>query len=99
MNYPDHVRRATKKPVTIDFIEWTGENLKEVINFTGRNESSADWSWGYFEEVVKIAGLKIFTLEGSHIATIGDLIIKGVKGECYPCKPDIFALTYDVEGE
>jgi hypothetical protein len=43
---------------------------------------------------VKEEGLKIFTLEGSHLATIGDWIIKGVKGEFYPCKPDIFDQTY-----
>lgn len=35
------------------------------------------------------------TLEGGHIVTPGDWIIRGVKGEFYPCKPDIFALTYD----
>lgn len=43
---------------------------------------------------MKEEGLKIFTLEGSHLATIGDWIIKGVKGEFYPCKPDIFDQTY-----
>ena len=40
--------------------------------------------------------LAIQTLEGEHLATPGDWIIKGVKGEFYPCKPDIFALTYEV---
>ena len=94
----ENVKKATKKPVTIKFVEWTGDNLKEVILFTGRHESSEDWSWEEFEHIVKVAGLKIFTLEGSHKATIGDLIIKGVHGECYPCKPDIFAKTYDVLG-
>jgi len=94
---PDHVRRATKKPVTIEFVEWTGKNLEEIILFTGRHESSKDWTWQKFKNIVAIDGLKIFTLEGSHMATIGDMIIKGIQGECYPCKPDIFALTYDVE--
>ena len=37
----------------------------------------------------------IETLEGWHHASYGDYIIKGVKGEIYPCKPDIFAMTYD----
>lgn len=41
-------------------------------------------------------GLVIKTLEGEHIATIGDYIIKGVKGEYYPCKPDIFEMTYEL---
>jgi hypothetical protein len=40
-------------------------------------------------------GLKIRTLEGTHLATPGDFIIRGVKGELYPCKPDIFAATYE----
>ena len=38
----------------------------------------------------------IDTLEGAHIVTPGDWIITGVKGEFYPCKPDIFELTYEV---
>jgi len=90
------VRFATKKPVTIEFVEWTGENLKEVIYFTGRHESSEDWTWEEFHHTVNTKGLKIFTLEGCHMATIGDLIIKGVQGEFYPCKPDIFAETYNI---
>jgi hypothetical protein len=39
--------------------------------------------------------LEITTLEGTMIANVGDWIIQGVKGECYPCKPDIFAATYE----
>lgn len=41
-------------------------------------------------------GLIIRTLEGEHLANIGDYIIKGVQGEFYPCKPDIFEQTYEV---
>jgi len=93
---PSHIRKAKKKPVTIEFIEWTGDNLIEVISFTGRHESSLKWDWQELEGVVREQGLKIFTLEGSHIATVGDMIIKGVQGEFYPCKPDIFSETYDV---
>jgi hypothetical protein len=37
----------------------------------------------------------IATLEGQHIVSVGDFIIKGVKGEFYPCKPDIFEMTYE----
>ncbi len=84
-----------KKPVVIEAIEWTGKNLKEIINFTGLHESANDWEWDHFENVVKSEGLKIFTLEGSYKATIGDMIIKGVAGEFYPCKPSIFADTYE----
>ncbi len=84
-----------KKPVVIEAIEWTGKNLEEIINFTGLHESANDWEWDHFENVVESEGLKIFTLEGSHKATIGDMIIKGVAGEFYPCKPGIFADTYE----
>lgn len=84
-----------KKPVEIEAVQWTGDNLKEVIAFTGRHTSSAEWSWSFFEEVVCANGLKIFTLEGPLKASVGDWIIKGVKGEFYPCKPDIFEATYE----
>jgi hypothetical protein len=43
----------------------------------------------------KRSGLVIHTLEGNHNASPGDFIIKGVAGEFYPCKPEIFALTYE----
>ena len=92
-------RRATKKPITIDFIEWTGENLLDVIRFTGQHASAMDLRWGDYEDLVSRDGLKISTLEGSMSATVGDMIIKGVNGEHYPCKPDIFAKTYDIEGK
>jgi len=89
------VKRYTKKPVTIEAIQWTGDNLREIIDFTRLNQSAQKWSWDEYCEVVKIRGLKIFTLEGPLMASIGDFIIKGVKGEFYPCKPDIFAATYE----
>ena len=88
-----------KKPVAIDAIEWTGENLLEVIRFTGQHASAMDIKWDDYVDLVKTKGLKIFTLEGSYMATIGDMIIKGIKGEHYPCKPDIFKLTYYTEQE
>ena len=98
MNKP---MRATKKPVTIEFIEWTGGNLFDVIAFTQSapdlNYQAAMDRWYDYANLVKREGLIIKTLEGQHVASIGDMIIKGISGEFYPCKPDIFALTYDVE--
>lgn len=81
MSNPD---RFTKKPVTIDAILWTGENVKEVMDFL---------QWRNADHSAE-TGLVIRTLEGAMYASIGDYIIKGVKGEFYPCKPDIFAATY-----
>lgn len=93
------VKRYMKRPVVVEAIQWTGDNLREVIEFTGRHESAKDWSWEQFESVVRGEGLRIFTLEdggdvAKHFASVGDWIIKGVKGEFYPCKPDIFEMTY-----
>jgi len=87
--------RFRKKPVVIEAVQWDGSNLGEVIKFTGRHESALKWSWPEYEAVVRAEGLKIFTLEGPLMAAIGDWIIRGVKGEFYPCKPDIFAETYE----
>lgn len=74
-----------KKPVTVEAVQWTGENHAEMCEFID-------------PEVFKIiprVGLVIHTLEGDHHASPGDYIIKGVNGEFYPCKPDIFAKTYE----
>lgn len=84
-----------KKPVVIDAIQWTGNNLREIIDFSGLHESATKWTWKQYEHIVKKEGLKIFTMEGPLMASAGDWIIKGIKGEFYPCKPDIFASTYE----
>ena len=84
-----------KKPVVIEAIQWTGDNLLEIITFTGLHESAAQWSWEEYERVVSKKGLKIFTLEGPLMASVGDWIIKGVLGEFYPCRNDIFLMTYE----
>jgi hypothetical protein len=93
------VKSYMKIPVTIQAIQWTGMNLKEIIAFTGLHPSAEKWTWDQYEEVVENDGLKIFTLEGPLHATIGDWIIRGIKGEFYPCKPDIFEATYEPAGE
>lgn len=86
-----------KKPVVIEAIRWDGHNLREIIDFTGWHPSASQkWTWDEYKQVVEREGLKIFTLEGQMNADVGDYIIKGVKGEFYPCKPDIFEQTYDV---
>ena len=84
-----------KIPVEIEAVQWNGQNLKEIIDFTGLNETAQNWDWEEFEQVVKQDGLKIFTLEGTMMANIGDYVIRGVQGEFYPCKPDIFKQTYE----
>ena len=99
-----NIKTYRKKPVVIEAIVWTGNNLKEVINFTDGGPTirthHAAMMWEEYEDLVAREGLKIFTLEGKMLANVGDYIIKGVKGEFYPCKPDIFEMTYEqVEGQ
>jgi hypothetical protein len=89
------VQKFRKKPVEIEALQWNGSNLQEVIDFIGLHPSVEKWTWKEYEQVVKTAGLKIFTLEGKMNADINDFIIKGVKGEFYPCKPEIFKATYE----
>jgi hypothetical protein len=74
-----------KKPVVIEAVQFVGTNYQEIFDFC------KDASW---HEVTKNT-LWILTLEGGHIASLGDFIIKGVKNEFYPCKPDIFEQTYE----
>lgn len=85
-----------KKPVVIEAIKWDGNNLAEIIQFTGQHPSAQKWTWEEYKDIVKLDGLKIFTLEGPHLASVGDWIIRGVRGEFYPCKPDIFEQTYEL---
>jgi hypothetical protein len=80
--------KATKKPVTVECVKWDGENLEEVKNFCGPS-----YIGGGKDGDRKLV---ISTLEGDMLASVGDFIIKGVKGEFYPCKPDIFEQTYDI---
>ena len=74
-----------KKPVVIDAIQWTGNNIQEILDFT--------FSTGIY--VYKDSPIYISTLEGTMKVSINDWIIKGVNGEFYPCKPDIFEATYE----
>jgi hypothetical protein len=90
-----HMPKFRKKPVVIEAVKWLGDNLREVIDFTGLHPSAEKWTWEEYQAVVSSEGLKIFTMEGALTATIGDWIVKGVKGEYYPCKPDIFDATYE----
>lgn len=100
-----------KRPVVVEAIQWNAPDTNgmpiwvrdckdhpmvrptdymEIFNLLGTSGCSSDsnmWSW----EVMGV----IDTLEGKHVVTPGDFIIKGVDGEYYACKPDIFWKTYD----
>ena len=85
-----------KKPVEIEAIQWTG-NITEIIQFCGNkcfyNINDIDWT---VEKGKPHGKLIIHTLEGDMVASRNDYIIKGVNGEFYPCKPDIFEKTYEL---
>lgn len=85
-----------KKPIIIEAIQWTGENIDEVKNFIG-NESHFNLAPIKACFNVSLKTIEIETLEGTMVASIGDYIINGVKGEYYPCKPDIFDQTYELD--
>lgn len=80
-----------KKPVVIEAIQFNGMNWEEIQLFTNGLVRDFDFEGRFDGKVTCI----IPTLEGEHIATQDDYIIKGVNGEFYPCKPDIFKKTYE----
>lgn len=77
-----------KKPVVIQAVRWNGHNLSEMHDHM--DVGIVKWGPSANGNV-----LYIQTLEGEMRANEGDWIIKGVKGEFYPCKPDIFDATYE----
>lgn len=85
--------RYRKKPVEVEAIQYTESNWVEVISFTGGDPGSNANNQHAF--IDRGGNFVIRTLEGEMRASVGDWIIKGVKGEFYPCKPDIFEATYE----
>lgn len=86
-----------EKPVVIEAIQWS-DNHRDMFDFlTGTtNQPLTNSEDNFYIDHSRIkGGLVIKTLEGEHVATLGDWIIKGAKGEFYPCEPDIFAATYE----
>jgi len=79
-----------KKPVVIEAVRWTGDNFDEIKEFMKADNIRLGW----FED-----HLYISKLEGSHFVDPGTYIIKDAQGEFYPCKPDIFAETYEEVSE
>lgn len=97
-----------KRPVVVEAVQWNGNNLMEIVSFMrglsqigfrkSLDVSSVEFQkWTDYEAIVDRDGLTVNTLEGKMKANIGDYIIKGVNGEFYPCKLDIFEKTYDPE--
>lgn len=83
-----------KRPVVIEAVQWDGSwDSMEAIK---ENYPAMDVCASTLHPPSKtVRGWSIRTLEGSHVVSPGDWIIKGVKGEFYPCKDEIFRLTYE----
>ena len=77
------IKYYKKKPVVVSAVKWDGSNLQEINTFTDN------------KAMIKNNTLIIPTLEGTMAAGVGSYIIKGVKGEYYPCRGDIFEDTYE----
>ena len=92
------INKYKKKPIIIEAVQWTGINLEEIKSFV---KDSLDYNYKTHWDSSDLSNIevKIKTLEGDHIVSIGDYIIKGVNGEFYPCKPDIFKKTYEIIDE
>ena len=97
---PTKIKRYRKKPVVVEAVQLNTTNMPEVAAWIGYGtakivvESEEAWKLG---KSVPGFSMTINTLEGDMTAKSGDYIIKGVNGEFYPCKPDIFAKTYEEE--
>lgn len=85
------IQKAKKKPVVIEFLRLDIHSFAEAYQWLGINVDLGMAQDGTF--------INIKTLEGTMQAQIGDCIIKGVNGEFYPCKPDIFEKTYELVDE
>ena len=87
------VKKYRKKPVVIEATKFLGEPIPDfelrMITVSGTHPPCKECK----SEMHRHGNVK--TLEGFHIACPGDFIIRGIKGEHYPCKPDIFEMTYE----
>lgn len=78
------IRAYVKKPIMIQAVHWLGNNVTTIMAFAGDKVT-----------INPDRTLTVHTLQGDVTGVVGDYIIKGIKGEFYPCKHDIFKETYD----
>lgn len=93
------IKKYVKKPVQIEAIQLKEDNIIEVFDFLDganyKETKSAEELEDFSKAMLEQGYIEIETLEGYMKASFGDYIIKGVKWEFYPCKPDIFQATYE----
>ena len=88
------IKKYCTKPVKIEAIRYNGNNGNELFNWSNGKVVESPVLESTNENVTG-KYVQIHTLEGDMIGILNDYIIKGIKGEFYPCKPDIFKLTYE----
>lgn len=95
-------QKYRKKPVEIDAMQWDGtaDGATPIIDWIISSGETATYTCSSPDRCAENDGdtphsISIRTLEGTMRAGLGDWVIRGVKGEFYPCKPDIFAATYE----
>ena len=86
--------RYKTKPCEIEAIQWMGDNLEEIIRFA---KSSLIWNTIY-NGLGQLLGyeISIETLKGTMLVSKGDYIIRGLSGEFYPCREEVFKRNYEV---
>ena len=84
--------RYRKKPVVVEAVKFDGTNYREVLEFIHHDMNETGLSGA---EKMKLP-IVIETLEGDMSVSVGDYVIRGIQGELYPCKPDIFEQTYQL---
>lgn len=93
------IKKYVKKPVQIEAIQLKEDNIIEVFDFLDganyKETKSAEELEDFSQRMLKQGYIEIETLEGIMKASFEDYIIKGIKGEFYPCKPDIFIATWE----
>ena len=89
--------KAKKKPVIVEYVQWNGKNVSEIMSFCGSAAHDI-----YQINLINLANMPveysliIKTFKGNERVYPGDYIIKGIYGDFYPCKPDIFKETYEI---
>ena len=93
------IKKYIKKPLQIEAIQLKDDNIIEVFDFLDganyKETKSTEELEDFNQRMLKQGYIEIKTLEGYMKASFGDYIIKGIKGEFYSCKPDIFEATYE----
>lgn len=98
------IKKYKTKPVEIEAIEYDGNNIEQIKKFLGNNfikktktiEMHIPCEESIFPVPVPYIAYYIRTLEGDMKISKGDYIIKGIEGEFYPCKPDVFKQKYEL---